>query len=108
MPQVSSWLAIFFVLSIQVDCATQVASKSPIGPSPRAGTQTMMDRYGDPMPAGCIARLGTVRLRLKQSLRATAFSPDGRFLAVGEVRRESGLVGSPSLIRLLDTVTGTE
>src|SRR5437016_13821368 len=108
MPHVSGLLAIIAALSIPLACQTQVTTRSSIAPSPDGSRTEMVDRYGDPLPKGCIARLGTVRLRLKQSLRVTAFSPDGRLLAVGEVRSEDLVTSSPSSVRLLDTATGRE
>jgi RNA polymerase sigma factor (sigma-70 family) len=57
------------------------------------------DRYGDALPAGAIARMGTVRLRHNHFIGSlsTAFSPDGKTLTT---------YAPPGPIRLWDTVTG--
>jgi WD40 repeat protein len=57
------------------------------------------DRYGDPLPPGAVARLGTTRLRHTNGGRLVdaAFSPDGKILAS---------LGGDDRLRIWDTVTG--
>jgi WD40 repeat protein len=56
-----------------------------------------VDRAGDPLPAGAIQRLGTLRFRYAGT--SVACSPDGKLLAVG---------GADNHIRLLDAASGSE
>jgi RNA polymerase sigma factor (sigma-70 family) len=55
-------------------------------PVPTVDTPARLDRFGDPLPPGAVARLGTVRLRHSAQLTGghiMAFSPDGRVFATG-------------------------
>ena len=45
------------------------------------GEPPRRDRYGDPLPPGAIARMGTARLRVDQDVTAFAFWPDDQTLA---------------------------
>src|SRR5438128_2441706 len=70
------------------------------GLEPTEGSKEVAtDNYGDPLPRGAIARMGTLRLRHEGSVCAIAFAPDGKVLASG---------GRDKLITLWEAATGRE
>jgi WD40 repeat protein len=81
-------------------------------PAPEGKQAVRTDRYGDPLPPGVLARLGTVRLRHPDCdyVTSVTFSPDGKILAsAGSVSQWFGRIyESPFRIRLWDAATGIE
>jgi RNA polymerase sigma factor (sigma-70 family) len=54
-------------------------AKQPQRPAERKEPRT--DRFGDPLPEGAVARLGTLRLFHGQDLRRVVLSPDGKLVS---------------------------
>src|SRR5262245_36106368 len=81
-PRLSLPLALAFALT--ADAA---------GPPPRR-----VDRYGDPLPPGSVARLGTLRFRGPLAWRI-AYTPDGKAIVSG---------GSDGKVRVWGARTGRE
>src|SRR5262245_44805114 len=59
-----------------------------------------LDRHGDPLPAGAVARYGTVRLRHGVGLQGLGFTPDGKLLCT--------LSASEDSVKMWDPVSGKE
>ena len=79
----------------QTDTRT-AASNDDHQPKPERDEISRVELYGDPLPPGAIARLGTVRFRAPHEALALAFAPDGNTIAVASY---SGLF-------LFDAVSG--
>ncbi len=62
------------------------------------GPRTRVDRLGDPLPEGAIARIGTFRFRSPRPIESLAWARDGRWLALGTIDGH---------VRVLDGRTGT-
>jgi WD40 repeat protein len=69
-----------------------------LSPTVHAAPPARTDAQGDPLPAGALARLGTVRFRDATFVNGVAIAPDGKTLAAG----------SNQSIRILDLATGKE
>jgi WD40 repeat protein len=70
---------------------------------------TRVDRYGDPLPLGAIARLGTARLRHRTEICSVVFSPDGKLLYTNE-SADGAKLGPTSrgVIHVWDARTGKQ
>jgi RNA polymerase sigma factor (sigma-70 family) len=80
--------------------ATRLDTEAPDPPAPARSTNAVaVDRYGDPLPAGVLSRLGTARFRHGNNITAVAFAPDGKTIAT---------VGLDAAVHLWDTATGAE
>jgi RNA polymerase sigma factor (sigma-70 family) len=64
---------------------TSQDSPKPMNPAPNPKEEkTRVDAFGDPLPPGVIARMGTIRFKTpSRPVTAAAFSPDGKIFAVG-------------------------
>jgi WD40 repeat protein len=69
----------FFRLSIVLPLLVLILAAESPGEASAKPPRT--DRFGDPLPPGAIARLGTIRLRPGGLVSHLAFSPDGKRLA---------------------------
>ena len=66
------------VTSVQVARAAQPAGFADAGPSDKLQRRT--DLYGDSLPPGAIARMGTVRFWVPTPMCPITFAPDGKTL----------------------------
>jgi RNA polymerase sigma factor (sigma-70 family) len=77
------WVASIVVPAAGADkrAAAQPEPQAPTAVQPPIRRNDDLDRYGDPLPKGAIARLGTERLHHGWLTYALAYSPDGKVLA---------------------------
>ncbi len=70
----------------QVAPKNQLKSKAEAPPSvpPAKDEQVRKDRYGDPLPPGALARLGTLRMRHSNHTAEAVFTPDGKTVIVSD------------------------
>ncbi|HEY7154651.1 MAG TPA: sigma-70 family RNA polymerase sigma factor [Gemmataceae bacterium] len=74
-------------------------AEAPAQPRSAENKQVRKDRYGDPLPEGAIARLGTVRLRHDDMVYSVVFSGDGKTAIASD---------SAGFIVFWDVATGRE
>lgn len=78
-----------------------LATGAFLGPADGQNTAILSQRadaWGDALPPGTVARIGTVRLQHTDPITAIAFSPDGSLVAAGDW----------SQVRIWEVATGKE
>ena len=73
------------------------SAELPVPPAPAEGPRT--DLYGNPLPRGAVARMGTVRFRHGGGITAVAFGPDGKTVATA---------GQDGVVCVWNSTTGKE
>ena len=73
-------VAVAISLAFAPSARSEPAAPEPTKPAPVA-KPVRTDLYGDPLPAGAIARMGTVRFRHESTINCVAFAPDGKTVA---------------------------
>jgi RNA polymerase sigma factor (sigma-70 family) len=68
-------------------------------PTERQEVKPALDRHGDPLPPGAVARMGTVRFRTGTTVNTVAWAPNGQLLASA---------GEGRLIQIWDPMSGKE
>jgi WD40 repeat protein len=68
------------------------ASLAEEHPKPPEAKESRTDRYGDPLPKGAVARVGTLRLRHPAEVHSVVFSLDGKSLISGGESLGSGSI----------------
>ena len=63
---------------LALTCCAALVLAGPSGAAPP------LDGDGRPLPAGALARLGTLRFRHAGPVTAVAYAPNGKLLATGE------------------------
>ena len=67
-----------FLLSV---LAIELALLAPVTTRAQEGGTPRLDRFGDPLPAGALTRLGTLRFH---RCDCAVYSPDGKTIAIGD------------------------
>src|SRR5262249_25239968 len=83
---------------VQENVEAQPGSRGSEQHKPLEEKQVRVDAYGDPLPDGALARLGTVRLRQGSWILSLSLAADGKLLA------SSGIAD----VRLWDLSSGKE
>jgi RNA polymerase sigma factor (sigma-70 family) len=82
------------VLAYQTLSAAPGPIEPPAAPPIQAEKPPLLDLFGDPLPPGALARLGTARFRLGGWGESVTFTPDGKALVTAGLRGYACLWGT--------------
>ncbi len=101
MPHTPTTLTLAAATALALVGGARPAWSAPPGAPERAAA---LDALGDPLPAGALARLGTLRLKHRGRVVALSLSADGKLLATGDDACVIALwdVASGKLLRRFD------
>ena len=76
---------ISIIFGVSSSCPALAQGPRPVNQQPAVKQHARVDAYGDPVPAGALARMGTLRDFIWDASSRIVFSADGRFVTASSM-----------------------